>query len=114
MATCDITAPNDADFSRVFQYKTLAGVPINITGAVMWMMLRRRAADLTSVMRLATDTGEITLIDAVNGKWSIFIEQEQLERIGVGEYAHSLIMELNGVKQEIWSGTFTNKAGPSR
>jgi hypothetical protein len=54
------------------------------------------------------------LIDAVNGLFSIRIAQEDLERLGTGDYAHSNVMTLAGYKRSIWTGTFTNNPGPSR
>jgi hypothetical protein len=114
MTVVNITVANDADFNRVFQYKTISDVPINITGASMVMMLRRHAADEAAQLRLGTDTGEIKLTDPVNGMFSILITQERLERLGIGDFDHSNVMTLNGGKRSIWNGTFTNNPGASR
>ena len=114
MATVNITVENDADFYRVFQYQTVAGVPIDITGCTLEMMLRRRASDETALLRLATDTGEMVLLDPVNGKFSVLIAQLTLERLGTGDFDHSNIMTRGGYKTRIWSGTITNNAGPTR
>lgn len=114
MTIVNITVENDADFYRVFKYQTISGVPINITGASMVMMLRRHAADDTAMMRLGTDTGEIVITDAANGLFSIRIAQADLEKLGLGEYAHSNIMTSGGFKRSLWTGTFTNNPGPSR
>jgi hypothetical protein len=114
MAIVNITVENDADFYRVFQYQTVAGVPIDITGALMWMMLRRHAKDEAAVLRLGTDTGEITLVDAPNGKFSVYIAQDELQRLALGDFDQSMIMSIATEKRGIWSGTFTNNPGPSR
>jgi len=114
MATVNITVENDADFYRVFQYQMTDGTPIDLTGALMWMMLRRRAQDEIALMRLGTDTGEIVLVDAVNGKFSVRIAQVELERLGLGDFDHSLIADVATYKRSIWSGTFTNNPGASR
>ena len=114
MTIVNITVENDADFYRVFQYQTLSGIPIDITGAAMHMMLRRHATDDVAVMRLGTDTGEIVIVDAVQGLFSIRIRQVDLERLGLGDYAHSNIMVNGDLKRSIWTGTFTNNPGPSR
>jgi hypothetical protein len=114
MAIVNITVENDADFYRVFQYVTVAGVPIDVTGASMEMMLRRHAEDVEALLRVATDTGEIVLKDPVNGFFSLLITQPTLEQLGLGSYDHSNIMTLNGLKIKIWSGTFVNNAGPTR
>jgi hypothetical protein len=116
MTTFNITVENDADFYREFQY-VVDGVtltPIDITGATMEMMLRRHAADETAMLRLATDTGEIALTDAANGKFTVLIVQSTLVRLGLGDFDQSNIMTLNGFKTKLWSGTLTNNPGPTR
>ena len=114
MAVVNITVTNDADFYRVFQYKTTLGAPISIAGASFEMMLRRHAEDQAAQLRLATDTGEIVITDAANGKFSVRITQSELVRLGLGDYDHSNIMTVSGYKTRIWTGTLTNNAGPTR
>jgi hypothetical protein len=114
MAIVNITVENDADFYRTFQYVMSSGPPINMSGASLEMMLRRHAADVEALMRLATDTGEIVLIDAQKGMFTVMIRQIELERLGLGSFDHSNIMTLGGLKTKIWSGTLVNNAGPTR
>lgn len=114
MTTVNIICENDADFYRVFKYVTVAGAPINITGVTMEMMLRRHAEDEAVELRLGTDTGEILILDPVNGLFSILIPQAKLEQLALGDYAHSNIASAGGRKTKIWDGTLTNKAGPTR
>lgn len=114
MTTVNITVTNDADFYRTFQYVTVAGTPINISGCSMEMMLRRKATDKTALLRLATDSGEIVIIDPVNGKFTVKIVQDTLERLGLGQFDHSNIMTRDVSKTKIWDGTLVNSAGPTR
>jgi len=118
MTTVNINVLNDADFYRVFQYQTLSGVPIDITGTSMVMMLRRHAKDEAVLMVLSTATNEITITDGPQGLFSILIKQLDLEKLGLGEYAHSLVMTIGSgeeaVKRGIWNGKLTNNPGPSR
>ncbi|MET3969083.1 hypothetical protein [Bradyrhizobium sp. S3.9.1] len=114
MTVVNITVDNDADFYRVFSYQTISGQPIDMTGCSMWMMLRRHAKDEAAVMRLGTDTGEIVLVDAVNGLFSVRIMQADLERLGLGDFDQSMIASIQNYKRGIWSGLFTNNPGPSR
>jgi hypothetical protein len=114
MTIVNITVENDADFYQVFQYQTVDGVPINLTGASLEMMLRRHAEDSTVVLRLSTYTGEFYLVEPVTGTFSLRISQDVLEHLALGDFAHSNIMTLHGLKTRIWSGTFTNNAGPTR
>ena len=114
MAIVNITTYNDADFYRTFVWQTLAGVPIDLTGGTMEMMFRRRAEDKVALMRLATDTKEIVYTDALNGQFTVRITQDNLERLGLGDFDQSNIFTRNGFKVRIWSGTFTNNAGATR
>lgn len=115
MAIVNITVENDADFYRTFQYvMASAGTAIDMTGASLEMMLRRHAQDAEALLRLATDTGEIVLIDPVNGLFTLLIRQDVLVRLGLGSYDHSNIMTQGGFKTKIWSGTLINNAGPTR
>jgi hypothetical protein len=118
-AIVNITVTNDADFYRVFQYVTTnpdgsIGPPIDMTGSSLEMMLRRRAEDVTALLRLGTDTGEIVFLDIVNGLFSVRIPQDTLEQLGLGDFDHSNIMTNGGYKTRIWSGVLTNNAGPTR
>jgi hypothetical protein len=115
MAIVNITVENDADFYRVFQYVAAdTGVPINITGCTMEMMLRRKAEDADALLRLATDTGEIVLTNAAQGQFTVMITQDTLERLGLGSFDQSNIMTISGVKVKVWSGVLVNNAGPTR
>ena len=115
MATVNITTYNDADFYRTFVWQTVDGVSIDMTGMTLEMMLRRHAEDNTAVLRLATNTGEIKLLDPINGKFSVRIAQSELEILGLGAFDQSNIATIvGGYKVRIWSGTLTNNAGATR
>jgi hypothetical protein len=116
MAIVNIIVENDADFYRAFQFVEADGTsPIDITGGTMEMMLRRHAEDADALLRLATDSGEIVVTNAAQGKFTVMIQQIVLERLGLGDFAHSNIMTTpGGLKRKVWSGTLTNNAGPTR
>jgi hypothetical protein len=113
-AIVNITVENDADFYRAFQYQTVSGVPIDLTGSALEMMLRWSAADETAVLRLGTDTGEFVLTDPVHGTFTLLISQSKLEQLALGTYDHSNIMSLGSGKTKIWSGQLTINAGATR
>ena len=114
MATVNITTYNDADFYRTFAWQTVEGDAIDMTGMTLEMMLRRHATDETALLRLGTDTGEIVLVDPVNGKFSVRIVQDELARLGLGVFDQSNIATSGASKIRIWSGTLENNAGPTR
>ncbi|MET3995989.1 hypothetical protein ABID65_007661 [Bradyrhizobium sp. S3.9.2] len=114
MATVNITIANDADFYRTFIWRTLAGSPIDLTGGVMEMMLRRHAKDEAAELRLGSDTGEIVFTDPPAGQFTVRIVQEALERLALGDYDQSNIFTRGGNKVRVWSGRLANNAGPTR
>lgn len=114
MAIVNITTQNDADFYRTFAWQTIAGSPIDLTGGVMEMMLRRHAKDEAAVMRLGSDTGEIVFTDPVNGQFTMRITKDALEHLALGDFDQSNIFNRNGYKVRVWSGLLTNNAGPTR
>jgi hypothetical protein len=119
MAIVNITVENDADFYQLFQYVTTnadgsIGVPVDMTGASLEMMLRRHAADETALLRLATDTGDFVLTDTVNGFFTLMIKQPVLQQLGLGSFDQSNIMTLSGLKTKLWSGMIVVSPGPTR
>jgi hypothetical protein len=122
MATCNITTQNDCDWVRSFVYQTLLsdgvtlGPPVDLTGNTMRMGIRRHAEDAAEEILLTTENGGITITDAVNGKFTVWLTQAQLVVLGLGDYDHSLIRmpPTGGLHLRIWSGVLTNTAGPSR
>ena len=114
MAIVNITTYNDADFYRTFIWQTIDGSPIDLTGGMLEMMLRRHASDQAAVLRLGSDTGEVVLVDAINGQFTVRVAQDTLQRLGLGDYDQSNIFSRNGFKVRVWSGTFTNNAGATR
>jgi hypothetical protein len=39
---------------------------------------------------------------------------EVLQQLSPGDYVQSLVMTMNGLRTQIWRGSFTNNLGPSR
>jgi hypothetical protein len=122
MAIVTITCENDADFMRGFAYQTLlsdgvtAGPPVDLTGNTLRMGVRHHAADIEEDLLLTTENGALTITDAVNGKFTVWITNEQLVQLPLGTYDHSLIriVTATGLQLRIWSGTLTINPGPSR
>lgn len=114
MATVNITAQNDADFIRSFAYQTVEGTPIDLTSSTMRMGVRRHAEDATEQLLLTTENGGLSISDAPNGKFTVWITNDQLLRLPLGDYDHSLIRLTSGLQLRVWSGTLTVNPGPSR
>lgn len=119
MAIVNITTQNDSDFIRGFVFAVLnpdgsTGAPIDLTGNTMRMGIRKHAEDIAEEMLLTTENGGIQITDAPNGKFTVFITHDELQRLVLGDYEHSLIRMFSGLQLRVWSGTLTNTAGPSR
>jgi hypothetical protein len=114
MATVNISAQSDADFYCWFAFQDASGNGIDLTGAIMDMKLRRQLEDATVYLELSTANGEIVIVDPSSGIFTILIEMETLQSISPGDYVHSLVMTMDGLRTQIWRGTFTNNLGPSR
>lgn len=114
-AVVNITVENDADFYMGFAYQSTNGSPIDLTGATSFLMkVRREAEDVDAVLQLSDVTGEIAVTNAPNGQFTILILQAVLVELALGNYVHSLVVDLNGIKMAMWSGALTINAGPSR
>jgi|SRR6185369_17595265 hypothetical protein len=114
MAIVNIFTTSDADFYRGFAYQQLTGVPIDLTGNKMHMGIRKHAEDVTEFLLLTTENGGIIITDALNGKFTVWIKQDQLVRLSPDSYVHSLIRDTGTLLLEMWSGSLTHEAGPSR
>lgn len=117
MVSCDITCENDVDFFRGFTHQTVDApvVPIDLTSNTMRMGIRHRAADVAEELLLTTENGGITINDPANGVFTILITHDQLLRLPLGDYEHSLIrITASGLRLPVWSGTLTNNPGASR
>jgi hypothetical protein len=114
MVTVNISAQNDADFYCWFAFQDASGNGIDIAGAIMDMKLRRQLEDATVYLELSTANGDIDIVDPSSGIFTILIEMETLQSMPSGDFVHSLVMTLNGLRTQIWRGTFSNNLGPSR
>jgi hypothetical protein len=114
MTIVNITTASDADFYRGFGYQDINGAPIDLTGSTMHMGVRKDAGDVTEVLLLTTENGGIIITDAPGGMFTVWITQDQLEHLSPNIYVHSLIRTTGPLQLEMWSGTLTHEAGPSR
>lgn len=107
---------SDADF-RLSQDSPLH--PVRIGSNPLHMHVRTLADDNT-VWLDATSVNGMLLVQAGTGDTpdvvSIFIPQNRLLNLPVGDYVYSLIMSnVNlGLRTEVWRGALKHSAGPTR
>jgi hypothetical protein len=115
MTIVNITTASDADFYRGFAYQDINGVGIDLTDSQLRMGVRKNVEDVTELLLLTTDYGGgISITDPPNGLFTVWITQEQLLNLPPDTYVHSLIRDFGPLHLEMWSGTITHEAGPSR
>ena len=111
----NIITTSDADCYHGFAYQDLLGNPIDITGSTLRMGVRKNPEDVNELMLLTSDNGGLMITNAVGGTFTLWIKQADLLDLPPGQYVHSLIRTLvGGLQLQMWSGTLTHSAGPSR
>lgn len=113
-AIVTITTYSDADFRHSFVY-TADAVPVNLTGATMRFVARKRAADANSVV-LRTETDGIVFANQGTdpGKFTITIPELTLQQMAEGEYQHGLTFNRAGITTKIWNGVLNHFTGVAR
>lgn len=89
-----------ASFSESYQVLD-AGVPRNITGAVITFKAKEAGASVPLSLDLAVGTG-ITITDAANGKFSVVVASVGLS--AAKKYDYTLKIALGGVTQRLAEG----------
>jgi hypothetical protein len=118
VATVNLETYSDADFVRRFVYRTVGGVPIDLGTNILRMMVRSHAKDATVHLDLNSKTeGEgITITDAAQGAFTVFIPTTALAALVPGVYEQSMILTDTAFQSrlDIWRGTLTHRIGPTR
>lgn len=125
----NINTYSDADFIQSFLYKTAALAVIDLLDYPLRMMVRINPADPTTWIECSTwpDNGRIVITDHAAGAFILTIPLSVLSNLPVGVYNHSLIQTqassagtspgsvvTSGARKDIWRGTLTHAAGPTR
>ena len=125
-ATVNITLENDADFFQQFQYTLADGVtPISIAGATFVFAVRRSLSDPNTLFKVtsnASSSGQIQIVDAVNGIFGLWIAKAQILAAPLGTWYHSLVVTipvLTGafpptISTPLWSGQVVIANGAAR
>lgn len=112
----DLETYSDADFIRKYVYRTVGGVPIDLSTDVLRMMVRTRPTDVTAHLDLNSLNGGIDITDAASGAFTLVIPVDLLYTLLPGKYVHSLIKTdvTYTQRREVWRGTLTHQPGPTR
>jgi hypothetical protein len=128
-ATINLDVYTDADYMQAFRQQNGApGTYYDFTGCTLHMMVRKLPENVEVFLYLKSNTSGIAPDDS--GIWiyhpsdvvpaglyefTIKIVRTDLQQIPEGLYEQSLIVERpDGVFMDIWRGSFTNSAGPTR
>lgn len=125
----NINTYSDEDFVQSFLYKTVALAAIDLFDYPLRMMVRINPADATTWIECSTwpDNGRIVITDHAAGAFTLTIPIAVLSTLPFGVYNHSLIQTQasppnatslvaigSGIRKDIWRGTMTHAAGPTR
>src|SRR6266699_27518 len=113
---------SDSDFIQSFLYKTVGLAPINLLDYPLRMMVRVNPVDATTWIECSTWNGRIVITDSIGGAFTLTIPISILLTLPVGVYNHSLIQtqasststSVSSARKDIWRGTLTHSAGPTR
>jgi hypothetical protein len=124
-AEVNIETFSDQDFIKRFIYQSQGATddldPIDLTGSVLHLDVRRHASDVEAMIDLASsraytvENGGIIIENAEAGDFTVHLPYKQLRHMRPGVYAQSLIqVRPDGLRVAVWEGTLTHKAGPTR
>lgn len=97
------------DESQVF-------TPIDLTGSVIKMEIRRREAESMVMVSVFSPDNGIIIEDAAGGAFTIFIDRARLVQLVPGEYVSDIVREVTatGIQERLWEGTATVVKGTTR
>lgn len=113
----NIGTTSGTDFLCSFLYRASpGGAAIIITGCTLQMMVRVLAEDITANISLTSLAGGgITITNSITGAFTVMITKLKLNSLQTGKYVHNLTITWpDGHIDEIWHGTLTHVAGPTR
>jgi hypothetical protein len=90
-------------------YEDPNGTPINLTGYIAEMQIRKKASSATAVLTLSTSNGGIT-INGPTGTLSLIATDEQTQVIEEGIYVYDLELSIGGVRTRLIQGSVTVRA----
>lgn len=115
----DFLCPTNEDWSDTWQMGTGEGedfTPLDLTGCVFVMHVRRVAAATPAAMILSSINGRIGVSgDPDLGQVAIYVPDEEVQRLEPGEYVHDIVMiNANGNPRRFATGTVTVEQGVTR
>lgn len=109
------------DWVVPFVYQSIAsdGVtlsPIDLSGSLLKLEIRKQETDNEAIVfSFSSPDDGIFITDAVNGKFTIFIERDKSARLSAGNYVTDLVRLMpSGLQERMWEGTATVVEGTTR
>lgn len=76
-ASLDLEIYQGSTFTKSLQWTTQSSTPVNITGCVARMHIRKKISDSVYIVSLTTENGRIVFTDAVQGKFELRLTSEE-------------------------------------
>lgn len=89
------------------------GVPLDLEGATLAMMIRRRPGSVDPHLILSTGDG-LTLIDPLSRTAGLEVEVDEMAQLGPGSYVYDVIATNGGTVTRVLEGTVTVTRGITR
>lgn len=118
--SAQVNIAKNEDWIVAFVYQTDDGAgtitPIDLTGSLLMMEIRKREADHEAVVSVDSDDNGITITNATGGAFTILIDRARLARLAAGDYFTDLVRQIpaNEIVERIFEGTATVVEGTSR
>ncbi len=117
-ATGTILIAKNETWMTTLQYTTSVtspATPIDLTGSRLCLQIRDREEDHSALVQVSTDDGGIFINDAVNGLFTIVIEEDRSALLPEGEFVADLIRTRpDGYDERLWEGSVTVNDGTTR
>jgi hypothetical protein len=89
--------------------------PIDLTGSVIKMEIRKQEADNSVMVSIYSPDNGITINDAVNGEFTILIDRPRSSQLKAGDYVSDIVrLMTNGWQERLWEGAVTVVEGTTR
>ena len=90
-------------FKQVLMVYKVNGTPVNLTGAIIRMQLRKERDGVSYLELTSVANAGITITDAVNGGFKI---NTQVININAGNYIYDIEFNIGGVIETLIKGDF--------
>jgi len=104
------------DWSVTFKYTDAASAPIDLTGSIIKLEIRKLETDHTALVSVSSPVADgIDIPTPSSGQFTVLITRDQLARLAAGDYVVDMVrLAPDGMQERLWEGTATVVEGTTR